>query len=98
MPRPFLTHDRGRIEVFRCLTDPQDPENRMPSDWWFSTDPTDLDVDYPGGSQFDVRDLDPDGDSYMWRAEHGVSFQVPNCDAAVRRVIRRAIREGRLTA
>ena len=96
MSRPFLTHDHGTIEVYRCYKDPDSPDNRMPSEWWFSTSPIDIDYDYPGSSQFDVRDLDPDGDSYMWKTYGGVAVQVPSTDAALRRVIHRAIREGRL--
>ena len=98
MPRPFLTHDHGRISVYRCCSDPEDPDSRLPSDWWFSTVPSDIDYDYPGDSQFDVRDLDTDGDTYMWSVSNGIAHQVPSTDSAVRRVIRRAIREGRLTA
>lgn len=96
MPKPFLTHDHGAVKVYRCYKDPTDPDNRMPSDWWFSTDPTDVDYDYPNGAQFDVRDVDPDGDSYMWKVHNGVTTQVRSTDAAIRRVIHRAIREGRL--
>jgi hypothetical protein len=98
MPRPFLTQDNGAIRVYRCYKDPESPDNRMPSEWWFSTDPSDIDLDWPGESQFDVREIDPDGDSYMWSVSGGFTVQVPSTDAAIRRVIRKAIREGRLTA
>jgi len=67
----------------------------MPSSFWFSTDPGDIDMDWPGDSQFDVRDFDADGESYMWKVSNGISHQVPSTDDAIRRVIRKALREPR---
>ena len=98
MPRPFLTYDNGAIKVYRCYTNPESADNRMPAQFWFSTDPSDIDMDWPGESQFDVRDIDLDGESYMWSLHSdGRPFcQIPSTDSAIRRVIRRAIREGRL--
>jgi len=97
MPRPFLTHDNGEVEVYRVYRDPESPDNRQQSDWWFSTDATDIDYDCSSGAQFDIRDIDPNGDSHMWKTgDGGITYQIPSTDAAMRRVIHKALREGRL--
>ena len=99
MMKPFLTYHKGKddeVQVYRVYSDPEDSQNRMPTTFWFSTDPTDIDADYPGACQFDVRELN-EGASFIKRDTDGRGGrEVPVADNVLRQIIRKGIIEDKV--